>query len=182
MLLRHGPSAYWSSFAFESRLGDLKRACLKVGNNLGVAQRGGDIVMEMFSVRCNSSTRTSGFRVTLLDWVCRKVPQMAKHVSSAFPSGGLESATPVVNVERFEGRLCGFQRGAFLVPYDFTAVPLLAQPYLYHLIGMCRVEGTHDSIPCCILARNFSILTLLDCRGPQGRMDNVMSPTLAPRR
>lgn len=35
-LRRHGPSPFWSGFAFESRLGDLKRACLMVANNKGI--------------------------------------------------------------------------------------------------------------------------------------------------
>lgn len=43
-LRRHGPTPYWSSFAFESRLGELKRACLLVSNNHGVAHRGASLI------------------------------------------------------------------------------------------------------------------------------------------
>ena len=119
MLQRHGPAAFWSSFAFESRLGDLKRACLLVANNTGVAQRGGDLVMEMFALRCNTATRTTGFQMALVDWVCSHASCFsAKLGAETRTLDGLTFSTPVLNVDRFEGQHSAFERGCFL--YSMT--------------------------------------------------------------
>lgn len=156
---RHGPSPYWSSFAFESRLGDLKRACILVGNNKGVARRGGEMIFELFALK-RKLCKLNGFVQPMLDWI-RLYPAATDPMVAAQRAGELEKlqlATPVIDVERFEGEKCAFSRGAVIVPYDFDVVPTLHGSFLYRVQRMCAVQGIAIA-----LARSRSLIDYIYC-------------------
>lgn len=144
MLERHGPTPFWSSFAFESRLGDLKRACLLVANNKGVAQRGGDLAMEMFSLR-NRRTEFCGCSLPLIDWACNKATEFATVIPSTLATEdafrGLELHSPVADVRRFEGFLSAFTVGAYIGLPVVEGPPYLAGCAIFHVRSMCLIQG-----------------------------------------
>ena len=142
---RHGPSAFWSSFAFESRLGDLKRACLLVGNNKSVAARGGNIIYELFALSRRTS-RCVGTPLPFIDWInntCDVAMKDARELMRTADEVGLPLATYVVDMERFEGLYSAFSRGAFVVPYAYDSVPVLSSSHMFFVRRICGVQGPY---------------------------------------
>lgn len=135
-LRRHGPSPFWSSFALESRLGDLKRACLLVANNKGVAERGGNLTMEMFCLRRRAS-RFSRTAVPLSVWL---MEHCGSTVADTFgEETGLRQLQhqPVYDMTRFEGTFSAFERGSFI---SFHRCPLwTAKPSLVYVVRMSKL-------------------------------------------
>ena len=142
-LRRHGPSPYWSSFSFESRLGDLKRACLLVANNHGVAQRGADLVLETFAVRTRAC-RLSGPPTVLVDFLMQQtaVTDDMRQQLAAFERSGAEMVRDVI---RYEGSRAAFNRGSFVAMPHLTGDQRGEWFYAY-VSRMCRVLGAFISI------------------------------------
>lgn len=137
-LSRHGPTPYWSSFSFESRLGDLKRACLLVANNHGVAQRGADIIMESFSVRTRGSRHT-GCTGPLIEWLRQDVTMGDADVADLreqLLQLELSGAELVREVVRFEGKYSAFNRDSIILLRTSAG----QDEYVY-VRRMCSITG-----------------------------------------
>lgn len=165
-LERHGPTPCWSGFAFESRLGDLKRACLLVANNRGVAARGADLALEMFALRTRA-TRLVGSISPLTDWLVSLdlnfgrrdsghwdgVETVAEYlVGQRIPLCGTEL---VREAQRYEGACCAFNRESFLV-LEPHAHALDSREVVY-VHSMCQILGMTVSIALQYCAHNFFI-------------------------
>ena len=123
-----------------------------------VYRSGEDLVLQMFALHCNSRTQT-GFSLPLVDWMTTTAPSFLRSVSERsllWKEHELTLATPVLSVERLEGRFCAFSKGCFLLPYSYSSVPSLEQQYMFHLRAMCRVAGSFLSkLICCRLVLNY---------------------------
>lgn len=150
-LQRHGPSPFWSGFAFESRLGDLKRACLLVSNNHGVAARGGDLALEMFAVQTRSS-QLAGPIVPLIDWIMSLDFSFGSDASTGMDSIrryfrdrdiSLTGVEPVRSAKRYEGACCAFNSASFLsLSHCERGVD---SPDIVYVENMCQILGIYTS-------------------------------------
>ena len=144
MLQRHGPTPFWSSFAFESRLGDLKKACLLVANNKSVWRRGGDLIMEMFALHQRQCV-LNGTTMPLFDWACNRATACTRALSDALHTEpalrGLELQVPVIDVRRFEGLLSAFSTGAYVGKPSTKGPPYVTDGSIYLVTTMCLVQG-----------------------------------------
>lgn len=135
-LERHGPSPYWSSFAFEARLGELKRTCLLIGNNKSVALHGAKMAVEKFILELRVATEYKS-AVPLGEWLEDKC-----EVDFRASELGVVEGDKVADVDRFEGDLVSFSRGSFVMPHDFLSNPLLRGEKLYKVKRLAMIQGT----------------------------------------
>lgn len=140
-LRRHGPTPYWSSFAFESRLGELKRACLLVSNNHGVAHRGASLALEMSLLGLVGGHHVVSSALPLFDWAVQKGGSVAM-LRTALDEEPVLLSDTVEDVVRFEGTASAFSRGSVIVSFDFRSNPLLSGECLYEVHRMCRLQST----------------------------------------
>lgn len=155
-LRRHGPSPYWSSFALESRLGDLKRACLLVANHKGVPKRGGDLIMEMYSLKRRSSVM-KGTPRSLAQWVS-ECTNSSGHASPAaalshFPElSAFSGGEAVCNLQRFESTAAAFSVNSFITRKHS---PLRGSASaMFYVSDMCQVlSGPHAGSALVIVER-----------------------------
>ena len=140
-LRRHGPTPFWSSFGFESRLGDVKRACLLVANNHGVAQRGADIVLESFAVRTRTS-RLAADATPLIDWLlAAMIDTDVMSLREQLQRHDLHGTEIVREAIRFEGLYAAFSRESFIVLPPARAVRSIDDYEFVYVDRMCLITG-----------------------------------------